>query len=179
MVRRDFSLNGNDSIMYDGILSDVEALVNAESAQIYGGSFAFEYLFTPFLRTRNNLTIINGEDAEGYPLRHVPPTFGSSHLMLERQKWFVDFYVEYSGDYDFEELAPSEQDKPHLYAADQSGNLWSPAWWTLNVKSNYQFNTTFSASGGIENILDKRYRTYSSGIVAPGINFIVALKAEF
>lgn len=179
MVRRNFSLNGQDSIMYDGILSDVEALVNAESAQVYGGSFSFEYLFTPFLRTRNNVTILNGEDSEGLPLRHVPPTFGSSHLLLERQKLFVDFYIEYSGNYDFEELAPSEQDKPHLYAIDQRGNPWSPAWWTLNIKSNYQFNKTFSASGGIENLLDKRYRPYSSGIVSPGINFILALKAEF
>ena len=179
MVRRNFSVNGQDSIMYDGVMSKVEALVNAESAQIYGGSLAFEYLFTPFLRTRNNLTLIHGEDAGGYSLRHVPPTFGSSHLILERQKWFVDFYVEYSGDYDFEELAPSEQDKPHLYAIDENGNPWSPAWWTLNLKSNYQVNKTFLVSGGIENILDKRYRTYSSGIVAPGINFIVALKAEF
>lgn len=179
MVRRDFSVNGQDSIIYDGVLSKVEALVNAESAEIYGGSFAFEYLFTPFLRTRNNLTVINGEDAEGYPLRHVPPTFGSSHIMLERQKWFIDFYIEYSGDYDFEELAPSEQDKPHLYAVDQNGNPWSPAWWTLNLKTNYQVSDSFSVSGGVENILDKRYRPYSSGIVAPGVNFIVALKAEF
>ena len=179
MVRRDFSVNGKDSIMYDGVWSKVEALVNAESAKIYGGSFAFEYLFTPFLRTRNNLTIINGEDAEGYPLRHVPPTFGSSHIMLDRQKWFVDFYVEYSGDYDFEELAPSEQDKPHLYAVDKNGKPWSPAWWTLNLKTNYQVSDTFTVSGGVENILDKRYRPYSSGIVASGINFIVALKAEF
>jgi hemoglobin/transferrin/lactoferrin receptor protein len=179
MVRRDYFIDGQDSIVYDGVLSKVEALVNAESASIYGGSVAFEYLFTPFLRTRNNLTVMKGEDADGLPLRHVPPTFGSSHLMLERQKWFIDFYVKYSGRFSFEELAPSEQDKPHLYAVDDNGNPWSPGWLTLNLKSNYQWNDTFSVSGGVENILDNRYRPYSSGIVAPGINFILALKAEF
>jgi len=29
---------------------------------------------------------------------------------------------------------------------------------------------------GVENILDKRYRPYASGISAPGINFILALR---
>ncbi len=178
MVRRDFSLNGRDSIMYDGILSEVEALVNAESADIYGASFAFEYLFTPYLRTKNNLTIITGEDADGYPIRHVPPTYGSSHLMLERQNWFVDLFVKYSGSIDYEELAPSERDKPHLYAINENGKPWSPSWWTLNLKSNVRVNKTFSLSGGIENILDKRYRTYSSGIVSPGVNFLLSLRLQ-
>jgi hemoglobin/transferrin/lactoferrin receptor protein len=33
--------------------------------------------------------------------------------------------------------------------------------------------------GGVENILDNRYRTYSSGIVSPGLNFIFSLTARF
>jgi hemoglobin/transferrin/lactoferrin receptor protein len=40
MVRRDFTINGQDSIMYDGVLSKVEAVVNASSAKIYGASFS-------------------------------------------------------------------------------------------------------------------------------------------
>ncbi|MFT7154314.1 MAG: hemoglobin/transferrin/lactoferrin receptor protein, partial [Alteromonas macleodii] len=32
---------------------------------------------------------------------------------------------------------------------------------------------------GVENISDQRYRPYSSGIVAPGRNFILSLKARF
>jgi hemoglobin/transferrin/lactoferrin receptor protein len=179
MVRRDFSLNGQDSIMYDGTLSNVEALVNAESAQIMGGSFSFRYLFTPFFRTRHNITVIKGEDADGFPLRHVPPAFGSSHLVFEKQKWFVDLYLDYSGAFTFNQLAPSEQDKPHLYAEDENGNPWSPSWWTLNIKSNYRVNDYFSLNGGIENIFDKRYRTYSSGIVAPGINLKLSAMVKF
>jgi hemoglobin/transferrin/lactoferrin receptor protein len=31
-------------------------------------------------------------------------------------------------------------------------------------------------NAGIENILDNRYRPYSSGIVAPGRNFIISLR---
>ena len=179
MVRREFSLNGNDSIIYDGILSKVEALVNAESASIYGGSVTFEYLFTNKIRTRNDLTLTRGKDSDNFPIRHVPPTFGSSHLIFENQKLFIDLYVNYSGKFDFEQLAPSEQDKPYLYAIDEMGKPFSPSWWTLNLKSSYQINRQLTFSSGIENILDHRYRTYSSGIISPGINFIFSLIARF
>ena len=179
MVRRDFTLNGQDSIMYDGTMSKVEALVNADAADIYGASFVFEYVFEGNLRSRNDLTITDGEDSDGYPVRHAPPLFGSSHLIFENQKLFLDLYTDYNGKLDYEELAPSEQEKPYMYATDENGNPFSPAWWTLNLKFNYKLTPLIALGGGVENILDNRYRTYSSGIVSPGINFIVSLTARF
>ena len=179
MVRRNFQLNGRDSILYDGILSKVEALVNAESANIYGANFLLEFLISPELRIINDLTLTYGRDSEDFPLRHVPPVFGRSHLQYQKKMWFLDLHVDYNGKFSFEQLAPDEQDKPHLYAIDENGNPWSPAWWTLNLKGNYNFSESFTFSGGIENILDKRYRTYSSGIVAPGRNFFISLGIHF
>lgn len=179
MVRRDYLLNGQDSIMYDGVLSKVEALLNAESATIYGANFTFEYLFTNSLRTRNDLTITKGKDSEKIPLRHVPPIFGSSHFIYENQKLYFDIYADFSGKFKFSQLAPSEQEKTHIYILDENGNPYSPSWWTLNLKSNYKVNQKLLLGAGIENILDKRYRTYSSGIVSPGINFILSVNFRF
>jgi hemoglobin/transferrin/lactoferrin receptor protein len=179
MVRRDFQLNGQDSIMYDGILSKVEALVNAESAKIYGGSFLFEFLINAELRALNEFTLTYGKDSEGFPLRHVPPVFGRSHLQFEKESLLFDLFVEYNGKFEYEQLAPDEQDKPHLYATDENGNPWSPGWWTLNLNWNYNFSELLIFSGGIENILDKRYRSYSSGIVAPGRNFYISFGIHF
>jgi len=179
MVRRDYTLNGQDSIIYDGEMSKVEALVNAESATIFGANITFEYLLTNALRTRNDLTITRGEDSEGLPLRHVPPAFGSSHLIYESQKLYCDLYADFSGGFDYHQLAPDEQDKPHIYLPDGYGNHYSPAWWTLNLKANYKITRKTTIGAGIENILDKRYRTYSSGIVSPGINFIFSMHVRF
>jgi len=179
MVRRDFTLNGQDSILYDGMMSNVEALINANAASIYGASFVFEYVFTGNLRTRNDLTITRGEDSDGYPVRHAPPLFGSSHLIYENQKLFLDLYADYNGKLDYEELAPSEQAKPYMYATDENGNPFSPAWWTLNLKFNYKLSPAVALGGGVENMLNKRYRTYSSGIVSPGLNFIFSVIARF
>jgi len=179
MVRRDFTMNGQDSMMYDGYMSNVEALVNADAADIYGATFVFEYLFNDKIRTRNNLTITEGEDSDGFPVRHAPPLFGSSHLIFENQKLFLDLYADYCGKLDFEELAPSEQEKPYMYATDENGNPFSPAWWTINIKFNYKLTPLIALGGGVENILDNRYRTYSSGIVSPGLNFIFSVNARF
>lgn len=174
MVRRDYTLNGQDSILYDGEMSKVEALVNAESATIYGINFNAEILFTQNWRMRHDLSLTYGKDSEDFPLRHVPPAFGSSHFIYENQRFFADFYINYNGKLTFNELSPDEQDKPHLYVPDKNGNLYSPSWWTLNVKSNYKLTQKLTMSAGIENILDKRYRSYSSGVVSPGINFIIS-----
>ena len=179
MVRRDFTINGQDSIMYDGTLSKVEALVNADAADIYGGNVSFEYLFTTTFRTRNDITITEGKDSDGFPVRHAPPLFGSSHLIFENQKIFADLYANYCGKLDFNELAPSEQDKPYMYATDKNGNPFSPAWWTLNLKFNYKLSSSIALGGGVENLLDNRYRTYSSGIVSPGLNFIFSVNVRF
>jgi hemoglobin/transferrin/lactoferrin receptor protein len=165
--------------MYDGTMSKVEALVNADAADIYGTSFVFEYVFTGNLRTRNDLTITDGEDSDGYPVRHAPPLFGSSHLIFENQKLFLDLLPITTVNSTFDELAPSEQEKPYMYATDENGNPFSPAWWTLNMKFNYKLTPMIALGGGVENILDNRYRTYSSGIVSPGINFIFSVSARF
>ena len=175
MVRRPYNGLGVDSIMYDGELSKVEALVNAESATIYGLSLNFEYLFSNQWRTRHDITFTHGEDSDGYPMRHVPPSFGSSHLIFESQRWFVDLYANYNGQFDYDELALDEQDKAHLYASDENGNPYSPSWWTMSLKSNYKVNRKITLSGGIENILNKRYRPYSSGVTSPGINVVASV----
>ncbi len=179
MVRRGFMLNGQDSIIYDGEMSKVEALVNAESAVIYGASLSFEYLLSNTFRTRNDITFTHGEDSEGFPMRHIPPTFGSSHLIFDTQKWYVDLYADYSGELKNEKLAPDEKNKPHLYLPDENRNPYSPSWWTLNLKINFKVNRSITLGAGVENILNKRYRPYSSGIVAPGTNFIISLNARF
>jgi hemoglobin/transferrin/lactoferrin receptor protein len=88
----------------------------------------------------------------------------------------VDFYSNYNGAKKFEKMAPSEIEKPYMYATDKNGNPWSPGWFTLNLKLSYEILNRISVNAGIENILDTRYRPYSSGIVSPGRNFIASLR---
>jgi hemoglobin/transferrin/lactoferrin receptor protein len=53
------------------------------------------------------------------------------------------------------------------------------AWFTLNFKAAFYLNQHVAITCGVENIQDKLYRPYSSGINAPGRNIIAAIKANF
>jgi len=179
MVRRESRFNGKDSIYYDGVLSQVHKLVNAENAHIYGLNTKFSLTLPYNLNFESVLNVTDGEDQNGFPLRHVSPLFGQTSLEYRQDKLRGSLYAEYNGEISNEELAPSEQSKTHMYALNDQGKPYSPAWWTFNMKISYRINDHLSFNVGVENILDVRYRPYSSGIAAPGRNFIFALRADF
>ncbi len=179
MVRGDFSLNGMDSIMYDGEMSRVQAVVNAGSAQIYGANAMIFAKFGKYSSVELKANYIKGFDNNNNPLRHVSPFFGNIAYHYEKQKLLLKAEVVFNGKIDYENLAPSEKNKAWLYAKDENGNPYSPAWWIVNIKGSYTFSPEVHVSFGIENILDKYYRPYSSGISSPGRNFIVSIKYGF
>jgi hemoglobin/transferrin/lactoferrin receptor protein len=51
-----------------------------------------------------------------------------------------------------------------------------PAWYTLNLRLNYRLTDRLTIQGGIDNLLDTQYRTFASGINAPGRNFMLTLR---
>ena len=179
MVRRDFTVDGQDSIVYDSELSKVQALVNTGEAQIYGATASFSADINTHFSFKTTYTYMQGEDGDGYAVRHVPPSFGSSSLFYTARKLKLEAYANYNGQISYEDLTPSERDKPQMYAVDDNGNPYSPTWFTINLKGSYQINEMFQLNLGFENILDKRYRPYSSGISAPGRNIILALRVKF
>ena len=179
MVRRDFLLNGQDSIVYDGQLSKVQAVVNTGYARVYGVSFESEMQIVKGLGLKSNLTYIKGKDDENKALRHVPPLYGSVVLFYEQSKLRMELGTDFNGQISYENLAPSEQDKAYMYALDNSGLPYSPAWWTLNLRGSYAFSEHMLTSLAMENMFDKAYRPYSSGISAPGVNFILTLRYSF
>ena len=179
MVRRDYQVGGKDSIYYDGELSKVQAIVNTGSAIIYGASFGFNAKIYRNLAFNTKLTYIKGEDDDGYALRHAPPLYGASSLIFEKEKLKLAVSAVYNSGISYENLAPSERSKAYLYGTDINGNPYSPGWWTLNFKGSYAFSKTFLVTFGIENIFNYRYRSYASGITAPGRNFIAAFRYSF
>lgn len=178
MVRREFLFNGQDSILYDGEMSKVYAVVNASSANLYGVSFSINGAMGPFFAVSSNLSYIKGYDQDGIPLRHVPPLYGGTHLIYNNKKLKADFYLRYNGAIKNKDLAPSERSKTYMYESDTRGLPFSPSWYTLNLKSSFDLLKYLSLQAGIENILNVRYRPYSSGIVSPGRNFFLAIRVN-
>ena len=176
MVRREFSLGSQDSILYLHEMSKVLAIVNTGSATIYGAHLGLQVSPVKNFRLKSNLNFTRGEDQDGVPMRHVAPLHGSAHLIYESKKLKFDLYANYNGVILFEDMPPSESSKAYLYATDDNDDPYCPSWYTFNLKASYQVGNIGILNAGIENILDHRYRPYSSGIVSPGRNFMVALR---
>ncbi|MCD4735900.1 MAG: TonB-dependent receptor, partial [Bacteroidales bacterium] len=183
LVRRDYTLNGMDSIMYDGEMSHVQAIQNAADAYVYGFHAGLEVKLIAGWSLSSRFNYQKGEeeldDGIKAPLRHAAPWFGSTHIQYMRDRFKIDFYGVYNGEVSNSNLAPSEQGKTYMYAMDENGKPYSPSWYTLNVKAMYQITDFLMINGGIENITDQRYKSYASGIAGPGRNFIASLKVSF
>ena len=179
LVRRDFNINGETEIVYDGELSNVQAIQNASKAWIYGFEAGIKINFSEYFKLRSQYSVVDGtEKDEGIevPIRHVAPSFGNTHFIWEMNKVRLDAYLDYNAKLSFNQLAPSEIEKTYIYAKDKNGNPYAPSWYTINFRSQYQINKEASIIATIENITNQRYRPYSSGLSAPGINFILTLK---
>jgi hemoglobin/transferrin/lactoferrin receptor protein len=176
MVRHDFLFNNRDSIEYLGELSKVEAVTNAGSAYVSGFQFNLQVNISEKISLKSSLNFTEGYEEDKIPLRHAAPLFGSTHLLFEHEGFKADLYSTYNGAKKFKKMALSEIEKPYLYAVDENGNPWAPGWITLNFKATYGIKNRYYINAGVENILDLRYRPYSSGIAAPGRNYIISLR---
>ena len=183
MVRRNSTLNGADSVMYGGELSQVQSIQNAAQATICGIQTGFELKLWKHITVNGRFNYQNGveelDDGSQAPSRHVPPIFGQAEMTYNNNKFRASLISQFNGEVSYENLAPSERSKDFIYAADDNGNPYSPAWAIIDAHASYQIKTNFSVTASIENILDLRYRPYSSGISAPGRNFIGTVNYTF
>jgi len=183
LVRRDFQLNGQDTIVFQGEESQVQAIQNAGEARVYGFEAGLEINFCKSLQLTSQYNITDGfteeDDGSTAPIRHAAPMFGNTHLIFTKGKWKFDAFGEYNGQFDFEDLAPSQQNNAFLYALDSDGNPFSPSWYTVNFGAQYQVTEALQLNASLENITDQRYRQYSSGVASPGRNLIVAASYKF
>ena len=177
MVRRATKVEGKDSIFYNGKMSKAYSIQNAAFAEIYGFHAGFE-IDLPlgfYLSSRYNVQIGKEELNNGATTnsRHAAPAFGLSTLGYKKEKIHLQFYAAYSASVSYENLNEEERQKPAIYASDENGKPYSPDWYTLNMKGMFTVFKSSTLNIGLENLTNQRYRTYSSGIVAPGFNAIV------
>lgn len=184
LTRRGFSLNGQDSIVFDGVLSKVEAIQNVAVASVWGVQTGFEINVTKAIKWQTKLNYIRGKETDDVqnvqvPLRHAPPFFGSTAIEYSNNNFQFQINAIYNSIISNNNLAPSEAAKTFIYAKDANGKPYSPAWYTINSKASYKINSLKTVINiGCENITNQLYRPYSSGIVASGINFIFSIKTS-
>ena len=174
-IKREYgSLNGVDSMLYDGQMMRVQMNKNIESATINGASFSASFKATKNFLMRSRLNYLIGKTNDNRPLAHIPPFNCKIAFNYKFKKHILDFYINYNGwklakDYD-------DAGVDNLEEATIDGN---PSWHTINLVYAKKIEANLSYSIAIKNILDAHYKTFGSGISASGRNFILSLRAHF
>ncbi|MEZ4962921.1 MAG: TonB-dependent receptor [Saprospiraceae bacterium] len=171
IVPRPYQLGGQDSIDFMGQRFRTLANVNIGKARVWGLSANVQYWVTTCLKFKGTITYTEGRDiTNDVPLDHIPPLYGRAMLSYEKGKLFADAYALFNAWKKLEDYSPSGED--NLNAATPEG---MPAWGTWNLKAGYRFTKHLSLQAGVENLFDLNYRTFASGINAPGRNFVVSV----
>ena len=154
---------------------NVQTLMNSPEAHIYGWSLGMKTKLTPWLFFEESFTWQKGWDVSNEePLGHIPPAFNKSLLKIKKDKIEYKLWGIYTLGKNIEDMNSSGVDNDDLGTIEGF-----PSWWTLNMSLQYKFNENLKLQIGLENILDQHYRTFASGISAPGRNVIISLKTNF
>ncbi len=172
-----FSYQGKDSIVYDGVLSRVLANQNRDKAFIYGFSTSFRTRLMEDLLLSLSASYTYGRvktDSADVPLDHIPPFVMRLGINYTFNKFSSDFYVNYNGWKRLKDYSNSGED--NLQYATPEG---IPAWFTINLRAAYRLHKLITIQAGVDNIFDTQYRTFASGINAPGRNVFGTLRFQF
>ncbi len=177
---RPYKYDGQDSIVYQGQMSQVVANQNLDNAWIFGLNADFSYQMTQSLKLRTNFSYTYGQLYEGdslsVPLDHIPPVTGIVAISYTRERWDAVLDCRYNGWKRLHTYSLSGEDNIYYAPRTPNGELQGmPAWYTINTKVSTQLGQNWILNAGIENILDLRYQVFASGIVAPGRNIFFSL----
>lgn len=198
IVKAPFKLNGQDSVVYYGVRSQVLASQNRNKAYIYGfsasiaadfnehfsASTAINYTMGKFQTNASERSSVYQKQPNGSyalvqafvslkPLDHIPPVFGKTSMQYNAKAFQVELFALYNGWKKLDQYNADGEDNAQYATADGM-----PSWFTLNLRGSYRINSHLTVQAAIENMLDRNYRYFASGFSAPGRNFIVALRAS-
>lgn len=175
------TVNGSDSIVYNGVNTLVVQNQNGAQAYVYGTSITLVADLTKHISLSNTFNYTFGRiktDSSDYPLDHIPPVFGRSAIHFTANRIRTEFFVLYNGWKHIEDYYLKGEDNEQYATA--SG---MPSWYTLNIRVSYSYpikqQYSMQVQAGCENILDQNYRTFASGFSAPGRNIYAAIRFNF
>jgi len=174
-----FQFNGQDFVEYDGKLTRVAAPQNKRTANLWGFQSSINADVYTDLALYASVAYTHGriqgeEGKEDTPLDHIPPVYGRVGFRWHTTKATVEGFALFNGTKKLADYNLEGEDNLQYAPADGM-----PGWLTLNLRGGYRFNRFLNVQAGLENILDTQYRTFGSGINAPGRNLFVALRVGF
>ncbi|MGK0314622.1 MAG: hemoglobin/transferrin/lactoferrin receptor protein [Saprospiraceae bacterium] len=178
IIRDDFTLPDGTSFLVDeGDTLNTVSNINANSAKVTGISMNLNTSINEHFSFSGSFNYIKGltfdEADDESPLSHIPPIYGKVSATYSDTKQKLNLNIRYNGE------------KPVSLYGGSADNLenatpdGTPPWMTVNLYYQRQLVAKFSASIGLENILDVHYRPFASGVSAPGRNLVMSINGKF
>ncbi len=199
ILKAPFKLNGQDSIIYNGVKSQVLASQNVNKANLYGFTFnlaadiykglgfssTLSYTKGSFKTDASKTTSVYEKQANGTyslvsrnvsskPLDHLPPLMGKTSITYQHKIFNTEVSLLYNGWKRLNQYNADGEDNAQYATADGM-----PSWMTLNWKGSVQVIKNLQVQLGVDNILDRNYRAFASGFSAGGRNFLIGLRANW
>ncbi len=176
----DFStFNGSPTVVYNGTTSQVVTVVNKRSVYVWGISGNIGADINKHFSFSSVINYTYGrikENPKNYPLDHVAPLFGKTSFTAKFGKFTGEIFALYNGAKDSADYNLRGEDN-QIYSADVIHG-YTPSWVTANLRTEYNINKYAAVQFAVENIFDKYYRVFASGLSAPGRNFVITLRAK-
>lgn len=175
IVRDYFSFEGENLFFIDGSYDTIQANVNAGQAFINGVSASMQVNLLKNLSLKSSFNWVRGINVTANePLAHIPPAYGQTSLSYETNKMEFTFLTRYNGWKRLADYAPGSSDNLEFATPDGT-----PSWAIYNAYLKYALSPKITLNFAVENILDTHYRPFSSGVSAPGRNFILTFRNSF
>ena len=172
-----------NTIIYNGEELETYANNNLGNRYLFGASMDYYYSFTESISTQGNLSYISAVKDELYgPLPSISPLFGSLLLTFKKEAWHASLRFQFSDSKSPENYSLGGEDglkETPLLSENSMLYSGTPSWNDLSLLTQYKLKENISFRLGLDNIFDVHYRTFASGISAPGRNIKIGLNLSF
>ena len=174
IIKDDFHLNNQPYLNWNGVQYAVLANRNTDQGLVYGVNHSLE-LRIRNLQIKYALNYTKGIITyNAMPVGHIPPITGNFFITLTEDKFTFSVFSLFNGVKNWNDFGPGNVDNP--FEATDSGY---PSWYTLNARISSTINSKLNLAIHLNNIFDVHYKTFASGISAPGRNLGVTLKLVY
>ena len=178
----DRTTSSMQTILYNGEEVTTLANDNLGNRYLFGGSLDGNLTFSEYLSLRADINLIEAVKSDQYgPLPSISPLFGNLLLTYNKKDWFTSLRYQFSGAKDPEDYSFGGEDgleeTPQIPG---STNLFAgtPAWTEFSFLTQYQWNEKIRIRLGLDNIFDVHYRSFASGVSAPGRNLKLGINIQ-
>ena len=175
MTKLPTEINGESTLLNDEDELNLVSIQNNGLANIYGVFGATKLKLTNRLDLTSTFTFTKAHYAnKTEPVGHIPPIYGMSSLSYKERKIKYALYSRFNCKKSWSDFN-SLSDNPN----EAVPGFGSPAWITLNASIFIYLNPSLKIQIAGENLLDAHYKTFSSGISAPGRNLMASVYFKF